>query len=209
MKAKFLKYVESITNKENYKKPIAFGIGIRRSVKGKTLDVNYPVVNWNDSDKTAAILLEISEYGSSENGFTTLDNKHISEIYSKFEAFHHEVEKHENLQVIESINNNYNKTNSYQNIDIIVYFLFDYSKGVENSEEAYFKLQALSQLKVKPHDINIDGVFGKLENIAWTNQGPILPEDLKAEQIKAILKGENIVVSHLDKFPYMVNYHVP
>ena len=81
--------------------------------------------------------------------------------------------------------------------------------AVENAVEGYFKLQCLSQLHVKPHGLSLEGVFGKLNNVAWTNQGPILPEDLSEERIKATFKGETLNVTHVDKFPYMVDYHVP
>ena len=48
-----------------------------------------------------------------------------------------------------------------------------------------------------------------MNNVAWTNKGPILPEHLATEKLKYSLQGEELVVSHVDKFPYMVNFHVP
>ena len=62
---------------------------------------------------------------------------------------------------------------------------------------------------VKPHGQNLDGIFGVLANIAWTNIGPILPEDLAAVQAKYFSRSHTVVVTHVDKFPYMVQYHVP
>ena len=62
---------------------------------------------------------------------------------------------------------------------------------------------------MKPHEINCSGIFGKMNNIAWTNKGPILPQDLPIVRLVSLSKGEELVVSHVDKFPYMVNYTIP
>ncbi|MDF2920249.1 MAG: dapD, partial [Microbacterium sp.] len=43
--------------------------------------------------------------------------------------------------------------------------------------DAYLRLHALSHLLVRPNEINLDGIFGHLPNVAWTNAGPIHPDD--------------------------------
>ena len=55
----------------------------------------------------------------------------------------------------------------------------------------------------------MDGAFGQLTNVAWSNLGPLLPEDVPEIRLSALAKGENLQISHLDKFPYLVNYHLP
>jgi 2,3,4,5-tetrahydropyridine-2-carboxylate N-succinyltransferase len=80
---------------------------------------------------------------------------------------------------------------------------------IQSTEDAYFKLQLLSQRKVKPHVANLDGLFAHLLTLAWTNIGPVLPKDLPQIQLNALCFYPPITVTHVDKFPYMVNYHVP
>ncbi|WP_323844826.1 2,3,4,5-tetrahydropyridine-2,6-dicarboxylate N-succinyltransferase [Microbulbifer magnicolonia] len=75
--------------------------------------------------------------------------------------------------------------------------------------EAYLKLHLLSHRLVKPHQTNLDGIFGKLVNVAWTNQGAIDLEELPQRQLEARLKGEHLEVACVDKFPKMTNYVVP
>ncbi|MBD1576132.1 MULTISPECIES: 2,3,4,5-tetrahydropyridine-2,6-dicarboxylate N-succinyltransferase [Vibrio] len=75
--------------------------------------------------------------------------------------------------------------------------------------EGFLKLQLISHRLAKPHGIVLDGIFGLLHNIAWTNQGPIDLPELAARQIDARLKGEVITVDCVDKFPKMVDYIVP
>lgn len=205
----FKEYVQNITSTPNYAKPLAFGLGIRRSKGEKTLDVNYPAINWDTAFGTAALLQDVTGYSSNENGFVQVSKEQLQKAYDNFSAFHSEIEKHPNIVLIKQLLDNYNQPEGYQTIDVVAYFLFDKDTAVDTAVEAYFKLQCLSQLHVKPHGLSLDGVFGKLNNVAWTNQGPILPEDLSAERIKATFKGETLNVTHVDKFPYMVDYHVP
>lgn len=75
--------------------------------------------------------------------------------------------------------------------------------------EGYLKLQLISHRLVKPHGLVLEGIFGILHNIAWTNQGAIDIAELSDRQIQARLKGETISVDCVDKFPKMVDYIVP
>lgn len=75
--------------------------------------------------------------------------------------------------------------------------------------EAFLKLHLLSHRLVKPHGTNLDGLFGVLKNIAWTNQGAIDLADLPARQLAARLAGTVLDVVSVDKFPKMTSYVVP
>lgn len=75
--------------------------------------------------------------------------------------------------------------------------------------EVYLKLQLLSHRLARPHALNLQGAFGILRNIAWTNQGAIALEDLPARQLLARAQGQLLDVMSVDKFPKMTNYVVP
>ncbi len=79
----------------------------------------------------------------------------------------------------------------------------------ESIAEGFLKLQLISHRLVKPHQIKLDGIFGLLHNIAWTNQGPIDLPELCERQMEARLKGEILTIDCVDKFPKMVDYIVP
>lgn len=76
-------------------------------------------------------------------------------------------------------------------------------------EDAYLRLHLLSARLVQPHGLNLDGIFGKLPNNAWTSRGPIRPEDVN--RVRALLRarGEYLIVHGLDKFPRMIDYVTP
>jgi 2,3,4,5-tetrahydropyridine-2-carboxylate N-succinyltransferase len=173
------------------------------------LDVHFPAINWETAFGTAALLQDVVGYNAGKNGFASVSKQQLNKAFENFAAFHGEIEKHPNIVLIKQLLDNYNEPNGYHAIDVVAYFLFDKDSAVADAVEGYFKLQCLSQLHVKPHGLSLEGVFGKLNNIAWSNLGPILPEDLNEERIKANFKGVALNVTHVDKFPYMVNYHVP
>lgn len=75
--------------------------------------------------------------------------------------------------------------------------------------EAYLKLQLLSHRLVKPHQTNLDGLFGTLPNVAWTNEGAIDIDELPERQLQARLDNRQLEVACIDKFPKMTNYIVP
>jgi 2,3,4,5-tetrahydropyridine-2-carboxylate N-succinyltransferase len=74
---------------------------------------------------------------------------------------------------------------------------------------AYLKLHLLSHRLLKPHETVLDGMFGVLPNVAWTNLGAVALDELAERQLDARLRGEVLEVSCVDKFPKMSNYVVP
>ena len=75
--------------------------------------------------------------------------------------------------------------------------------------EAFLKLHLLSARLVKPHALNLNGMFGVLHNLAWTNEGPIDLSELPDRQLAARLQGRQLSVTSVDKFPKMSDYIVP
>ena len=73
--------------------------------------------------------------------------------------------------------------------------------------DAYLRLHLLSHTLVAPNSINLEGLFGVLEIVAWTNLGPVLPAYLESHRIE--LQRAGAQVSSIDKFPPMLNYVVP
>lgn len=79
----------------------------------------------------------------------------------------------------------------------------------ESVPEVYLKLHLLSHRLCKPHALNLNGAFGILHNLAWTNEGAIDLAELPARQLQARLAGSVLEVMSVDKFPKMSNYVVP
>lgn len=91
----------------------------------------------------------------------------------------------------------------------LVAVLLASDQGPKTVPEAYLKLHLLSHRLVKPHGTKLDGIFGALPNVAWTNKGAIDIHDLPQAQLQARLSGELLCVDSVDKFPKMTDYILP
>ena len=91
----------------------------------------------------------------------------------------------------------------------LVAVLLETDAAPASTPEAYLKLHLLSHRLVKPHGVNLNGIFALLPNVAWTSQGAIDLSELPARQLDARLKGQMIEVFSVDKFPKMTDYVVP
>ncbi|WP_182359884.1 2,3,4,5-tetrahydropyridine-2,6-dicarboxylate N-succinyltransferase [Tomitella gaofuii] len=77
-----------------------------------------------------------------------------------------------------------------------------------DAHDAYLRLHLLSHRLVAPHRLNLDGLFGLLANVVWTNHGPCAPQGF--ETVRAALAADGpVTVYSIDKFPRMVDYVVP
>ncbi|WP_167141715.1 2,3,4,5-tetrahydropyridine-2,6-dicarboxylate N-succinyltransferase [Pseudomonas sp. OTU750018] len=81
--------------------------------------------------------------------------------------------------------------------------------ALTSTPEAYLKLHLLSHRLVKPHGLNLNGIFPLLPNVAWTSQGAVDLGELAERQLEARLKGDLLEVFSVDKFPKMTDYVVP
>ena len=78
-----------------------------------------------------------------------------------------------------------------------------------DASDAYLRLHLLSHRLMQPRTINLDGLFGTLSNVAWTNLGPCPVEGLEELRWRVRRDGGVLTVHGLDKFPRMTDYVVP
>jgi 2,3,4,5-tetrahydropyridine-2,6-dicarboxylate N-succinyltransferase len=88
--------------------------------------------------------------------------------------------------------------------------------GIESLEKApadaadvYLRLHLLSHRLIRPHEANLDGIFGLLTNVAWTSLGPIAADDVESARLRVRASGSRLEVYGVDKFPRMTDYVVP
>ncbi|MGH3651204.1 MAG: 2,3,4,5-tetrahydropyridine-2,6-dicarboxylate N-succinyltransferase [Acidimicrobiia bacterium] len=110
-------------------------------------------------------------------------------------------------------------------VDLSDLAMFDQARGVEqrpvlteikdlsvpptSAEDAYLRLHLLSHRIHKPHDINLEGIFGILNNVVWTTQGPCDVDDFVSVKQRLIAAGRAPAVTSVDKFPRMIDYVIP
>jgi len=90
----------------------------------------------------------------------------------------------------------------------VVHVTIDLDVAPADPSDAYLRLHLLSHRLARPNTINLDGLFGVLNNVVWTNVGPCPVEDF--ERIRLRLRDSGPVqVFSVDKFPRMTDYVVP
>ncbi len=91
----------------------------------------------------------------------------------------------------------------------VVLTVLENDEAPKSVPEVYLKLHLLSHRLVQPHGCVLDGMFGVLANVAWTNEGAIDIKELPQRQLAARLAGRTLSVDCVDKFPKMTDYVVP
>ena len=187
----------------------AFGIGIRREKDNKVLDVFFPIIYAKTQDTFQEIIRQNIDENVQSTDSLVLSKEIINTIYNQCKEDLKSSSDYKTILEKLDILSNTKLDRSYGKVDIIAIFFSDLNQPIHNSEEAYFKLHCLSCRLYKPHSINLEGLFGSLTNVAWTNRGPILQKDLDNERLKYQGSDSPLMVTHIDKFPYLVNYHIP
>ncbi|MDX8054597.1 2,3,4,5-tetrahydropyridine-2,6-dicarboxylate N-succinyltransferase [Lentzea sp. BCCO 10_0798] len=84
----------------------------------------------------------------------------------------------------------------------------DLEAAPENTYDIWLRLHLLSHRLIKPHGANLDGMFGLLTNVVWTNHGPCAVDGFEQTRTRLRVRGP-VTVFSIDKFPRMVDYVVP
>ncbi|MGO4858346.1 2,3,4,5-tetrahydropyridine-2,6-dicarboxylate N-succinyltransferase [Arthrobacter sp. 2MCAF14] len=90
----------------------------------------------------------------------------------------------------------------------VVFAQINLDEAPADTVDAYLRLHLLSHRLVKPNSINLDGIFGKLPNVVWTNFGPAAVDGFELTRARLRKRGA-VTVYGVDKFPRMVDYVVP
>jgi 2,3,4,5-tetrahydropyridine-2,6-dicarboxylate N-succinyltransferase len=90
----------------------------------------------------------------------------------------------------------------------VVHVAIDLDRAPAGPSDAYLRLHLLSHRIVRPNSINLDGLFGVLNNVVWTNVGPCPVEDFERTRLRLRDFGQ-VQVFSVDKFPRMTDFVVP
>lgn len=77
-----------------------------------------------------------------------------------------------------------------------------------DTHDVYLRLHLLSHRLVQPRGQSLDGIFGLLSNVVWTNHGPCPVEGFEQTRLRLRSRGA-VTVYGVDKFPRMVDYVLP
>jgi 2,3,4,5-tetrahydropyridine-2-carboxylate N-succinyltransferase len=84
----------------------------------------------------------------------------------------------------------------------------DLTAPPSDAPDAYLRLHLLSHRLVRPHGLNVDGIFGVLPNVVWTSAGACAVDGFESTRLRMRAQGP-VQVYGVDKFPRMTDYVVP
>jgi len=92
---------------------------------------------------------------------------------------------------------------------VVVRTEIDLDAPPAGTADAYLRLHLLSHRLVAPHEQNLDGLFGVLPNVVWTDRGACAVDGFEETRLRLRATGQTVTVHGVDKFPRMVDYVVP
>lgn len=209
----FAAFVAEFQSQDGYRRPLAFGIGIAHtSEAGDILDTFFPFPNYMSNMGSAAVLADVVGHLAGTKTYL-VGHEYRDRVLEYFAPFEDDGKRHGNIDAIKAVFDVLSEFKQEHGDGKMVVVSFidqpEYDEGPQTVSDAYLRLHLLSHRLVKPSEINLDNIFGKLPNNVWTNEGPIAPEDLPKRRLDAMMRRHPIHVNAVDKFPRMVDYVVP
>ena len=87
--------------------------------------------------------------------------------------------------------------------------VIDTDDAPASAADVYLRVHLLSHRLAPPRTLNVDGVFGLLATVAWTNLGPVTAERVDRLRWSERAAGRTLNVHGMDKFPRMTDYVTP
>lgn len=209
-KEDFLLLVKQIEQKANYKKPYAFGIArLDRGQlnKNKILQASFALINYEQNYASAAIMLEAFARRGVELDFSKsefvglLKLEDIDFALSCFKPFLEE-EGHKNIDLLKIIKD------KFKDDEFAFVCLFE-DQAPLSVESVYLKLYLLSSKKVPLRGLNLNGAFGLLHNVAWSEDKPIELEYLRENEMRLKMSKQYPKIDFVDKFPRFLAHIIP
>ncbi|MCW8839016.1 MAG: tetrahydrodipicolinate N-succinyltransferase N-terminal domain-containing protein [Thiovulaceae bacterium] len=214
----FKALIENIKKTDGYRDPLAFGItrvDLGQLNVDKSLQATYPLINWNENFGSAAVFVKaLAEQGinvdfSQSEVVCNINLSFLKSCLNAFTPFADEAygDAHKNIQVVSALYTQLIENGMIEG-EYKVTFIYD-DAPIKSVEAAYLKLYAISQAKVGLREICLDGAFGALPNVAWSNGQPIELDYLREFEIELKLANEYPHIDFVDKFPRFLQHIIP
>ncbi len=194
---------------EGYSRPAAFAVGIATiGASGSVLDVAYPVVNRGENHFSAAALATVLSHSGQTASFRLSTDQLQAAIDLASTAASVDI-AHPNMTAWQTLLEVSAVPALGGQRQLVACFLGSLDDSPTDAIDAYLRLHLLSHRSVQPLGMNMDGIFGVLRNVVWTNLGPFEVEGFEAVRLGLKALGHQVQVHLIDKFPRMLDYVVP
>ncbi|MGD0165754.1 MAG: tetrahydrodipicolinate N-succinyltransferase N-terminal domain-containing protein [Gaiellaceae bacterium] len=212
-RAQFDDFVAAVEAEEGYERPTAFAVGLATVSRfDRVLDTYYPFTNLGERYSAAAVLSKIVGRKAGGGNFE-LNREQLEELLEQMAPCCEDGEHHPNIEALQmalgALRNDDSPLHSQRSRRAVVAFIGDLADPPVDVPDVYLRLHLLSQRKIQPHGCNLDGIFGTLPNVVWSNHGPLDSEEFERTRAELIAQGIELKVRSVDKFPRMTDYVVP
>ena len=194
-----------------YKRPAAYGVGIATiAPSGQILDTRYPVVNTEEHLLPAAVLAQMLGRTSGTASYRFDRSQFESAVATLAPAEACDEVDHPNLAAWRTMLEVTALPDPPGGQRVLVAsFVDELTDAPVDAHDVYLRLHLLSRRLVRPHGVNLDGIFGKLNTVVWTNVGPFEVDGFEMARLRLESTGQRVLVDSIDKFPRMSDYVVP
>lgn len=221
----FKQLVADIETSATYRRPAAFAIGFASyaisdfqkpwivGLGAPVLDTYFPVVNLSENFGAAAIMAkELGWDGGTSSFPVSIDT--MDRILAHFAPFIGDGERHPNIEALQDgrallAARAAGVIGQRVPRNVVVTFIGDLADKPVDVHDAYLRLHLLSHRRIQPHGCSLEGIFGILNNVVWTNRGPFAPVDFERVRSHYLAHADDIRVHSVDKFPRMTDYVIP
>lgn len=205
----YLERVRTIESMETYDRPRAYGIGLATlGGSGQILDADFFSVNLDASPGVAAVISGV--IGGNRTGSYRPSTTQLRLIVEALGCFANDGDDHPNLDALVGVSEHGEVMASWgHRVVPLLAFVTNLDDAPVDPGDTYLRLVMLSRRLVEPNTVSLEGAFGRLNNVVWTNHGPIDPDLYDRVRIDLRKVGGHLHVYGIDKFPRMVDYVVP
>jgi 2,3,4,5-tetrahydropyridine-2,6-dicarboxylate N-succinyltransferase len=183
----------------------AFGVGLAtlstRAGGTKVLDTWFPVVHLDDAPDAAAALAAATGHPGG-SGSQPLTDAHLDALAGDEPALRAA------RTALDAAGREPAAPTGTRR-EAVVTFLADLASPPADATDVYLRLHLLSHRLVAPNGVSLDGAFGALNNVVWTDLGPCDPDGFEQLRLELQAAGHRVRVTSVDKFPRMTDYVVP
>ena len=202
------RFVEGI---DGFEHPAAFAVGVGTvGPSGAVLDTLYPVVNGGAPSLPAVVMATVAGHVAGTATYL-LTREQLADAVDRLAPAEACTDvPHPNLGAWRVLLDLADTPAPLGGERVLVAaFIGDLTDPIIDAHDAYLRLHLLSHRVVAPHGTNMDGIFGALTNVVWTNLGPFEQDGFETRRVALRAAGHHVEVLGLDKFPRLTDYVIP
>jgi 2,3,4,5-tetrahydropyridine-2-carboxylate N-succinyltransferase len=203
-------HLDELRTRPGWSDPAAFGLGIATLSGDKVLDTYFGVVDLGEHHRFAALVADVCGLPGAP-GTVPISDDQLRAVLDRLAPLVAAGGDHPNAAVagqLVGLDRGESPLTRTRKV-VVATFIADLQTPPVDAHDVYLRLHLLSHRRVAPHGLDLDGQFGLLSNVVWTNHGPCDPDGFEAVRTALLAQGLAVEVLGVDKFPRMVDYVVP